>query len=99
MGFEDDKGNPVGREELLRRMHDHIFAVVGRYTGRIERLGRGQRSAERGWHAAVVAWLRIIGDDYIAKAFEYVHAADPKAELYYNEYSLETRPSAKAALS
>src|ERR1700690_3540900 len=29
--FEDDKGNPVTREELLRRMHDHIFAVVGRY--------------------------------------------------------------------
>ncbi len=41
-------------------------------------------------------WLRIIGEDkleqqydYIAKAFEYAHQADPQAELYYNDYSLE----------
>ena len=37
--FEDDKGQPVGREELLRRMHDHIAAVVGRYRGRVK-IGR-----------------------------------------------------------
>ena len=34
-------------------------------------------------------WLEIIGPDFIAKAFEYAHEADPDAILRYNDYSLE----------
>jgi endo-1,4-beta-xylanase len=34
-------------------------------------------------------WLQIIGPDFIAKAFEYAHEADPDAILRYNDYSLE----------
>ena len=37
-------------------------------------------------------WYKIIGDDFIAKAFEYAHEADPKAELYYNDFALEDKP-------
>jgi endo-1,4-beta-xylanase len=33
--FEDEKGNPLSREALLKRMRDHIHTVVGRYKGRI----------------------------------------------------------------
>lgn len=32
-------------------------------------------------------WQNIIGNDFIDKAFEYAHEADPEAELYYNDYS------------
>lgn len=31
----------------------------------------------------------IIGPDFIAKAFEYAHEADPDAILRYNDYGLE----------
>src|SRR5205085_8838735 len=34
-------------------------------------------------------WQQIIGPDFIAKAFEYAHEADPDAILRYNDYSLE----------
>jgi endo-1,4-beta-xylanase len=34
-------------------------------------------------------WLEIIGPDFIAKAFQYAHEADPDAVLRYNDYSLE----------
>jgi endo-1,4-beta-xylanase len=33
-------------------------------------------------------WMEAIGPDYIAKAFEYAHEADPAAELYYNDFNL-----------
>ena len=34
--FKDKKGNLVSRNELLKRMRDHIKTVVGRYKGRIK---------------------------------------------------------------
>jgi endo-1,4-beta-xylanase len=33
-------------------------------------------------------WKRIIGEDFIDHAFRFAREADPKAELYYNDYGL-----------
>src|SRR5262249_10823417 len=44
-------------------------------------------------------WMKIIGEDYIAKAFQFAHEADPKAELYYNDYSLENEAKRKGAIA
>jgi endo-1,4-beta-xylanase len=96
--FEDEKSNPVPREALLNRMREHIRTVVGRYKGRI-----------RGWDVVNEAlnedgtmrqspWMKIIGPDYVLKAFQYAHEADPHAELYYNDYSLENEAKRKGAL-
>jgi len=96
--FEDDQGQPVTRDELLRRMHDHILAVVGRYRGRIGGWDVVNEALNEDGTLRQSSWQRIIGDDFIAKAFEYAHEADPKAELYYNEYSLENEPKRKGCL-
>ncbi len=96
--FEDEKGQPVSREELLRRMHDHIYAVVGRYKGRIDGWDVVNEALNEDGTLRRSQWQRIIGDDYIAKAFEYAHEADPKAELYYNDYSLVNEAKRKGGL-
>jgi endo-1,4-beta-xylanase len=36
-------------------------------------------------------FYRICGEEFVAKAFEYAHAADPDALLFYNDYN-ETNP-------
>ena len=33
-------------------------------------------------------WRQITGEDYLHKAFEWAHEADPGAELYYNDYNM-----------
>ncbi len=40
------------------------------------------------WSICQNKWHQIIGDDWIGKAFEYAHEADPNAILLYNDYSL-----------
>ncbi|GEO05423.1 beta-xylanase [Adhaeribacter aerolatus] len=87
--FEDAAGKPVSREVLLKRMEDHINAVVGRYKGKIhgwDVVNEAINDQDGGMRKT--KWLDIIGEDFAAKAFEFAHKADPKAELYYNDYSL-----------
>jgi endo-1,4-beta-xylanase len=97
--FEDDNGNPVTRQELLKRMKDHIKTVVGHYKGRIKGWDVVNEAIADDGTMRESPWMKIIGDDYIEKAFEYAHKADKKAELYYNDYSLENEPKRKGALA
>jgi endo-1,4-beta-xylanase len=91
--FQDAPGQPVSREELLQRMRDHIFTVVGRYRGRLQGWDVvNEALAQDGNLAKDSRWFKIIGPDYIEKAFEFAHEADPAAELYYNDYSMEINP-------
>jgi len=97
--FRNDKGELVDRETLLKRMHDHISTVVGRYKGRIQSWDVVNEALNDDGTLRQSLWLKIIGEDYIAKAFEYAHEADPQAQLTYNDYSLENEPKRKGALA
>ncbi|MBM3838463.1 MAG: endo-1,4-beta-xylanase [Verrucomicrobia bacterium] len=85
-------GPRASREELLQRMRDHIHTVVGRYKGKIKAWDVVNEALADGGGTNVLRnslWLQIIGPDYIAKAFQYAHEADPNAILRYNDYGLE----------
>jgi endo-1,4-beta-xylanase len=91
-GFGPYTGPRASREELLQRMRDHIHTVVGRYKGKIkvwdvvnEAIADGGTNVLRN-----SLWQEIIGPDFIAKAFQYAHEADPDAILRYNDYGLES---------
>lgn len=101
LGGFNMNGPHASREELLQRMHDHIFTVVGRYKGKIkvwdvvnEALADGGTNLLRN-----SPWSQIIGTDFIAKAFEYAHEADPDAILRYNDYSLENPAKRKKLIT
>jgi endo-1,4-beta-xylanase len=87
--FENAQGQPLTRDELLARMKDHISTVVGRYKGRIKGWDVVNEALNEDGSLRESPWKRIIGDDYIVKAFQFAHEADPAAELYYNDYNLD----------
>jgi endo-1,4-beta-xylanase len=87
--FEDSAGRPVSRDTLLARLSDHIQTVVGRYRGRIKGWDVVNEALDDDGTLRRTPWLTILGDDYVATAFRLAHAADPDAELYYNDYELE----------
>jgi endo-1,4-beta-xylanase len=97
--FQDEKGNPLSREALLERMHDHIFTVVGRYKGRIQSWDVVNEALNEDGTLRQSKWMKIIGEDYLVKAFQYAHEADPKAELNYNDYSIENEAKRNGAIA
>lgn len=86
--FQNADGGDTDRETLLARMKDHIFNVVGRYKGRIHGWDVVNEALDAKGIMRSTKWFEIIGEDYIAKAFEYAHEADPNAELYYNDFDM-----------
>ena len=89
--FTDAKKDTVSKEVLLKRLKDHITTVVSRYKGKIYAWDVvneviDDRDSE---FYRKTAWYRICGDEFISKAFEYAHAADPNAVLFYNDYTTE----------
>ncbi len=89
--FESPDGQPLPREKALANLKRYIDGVVGHYKGRIKAwdVVNEAISDKAGEYLKDTPALRAIGPDYIEKAFEFAYAADPRAELYYNDYNLE----------
>lgn len=94
--FENEQGGPADRVLLLERLRSHIQTVVGRYKDTVycwdvvnEVISDEESDKEEFLRPS--KWLDIVGPDFIAKAFEYAHEADPKALLFYNDYN-ESHP-------
>lgn len=97
--FQDTNGQPVSRDVLLQRMHDHISTVVGRYKGRIQGWDVVNEALNSNGSMRKSQWEKIIGDDYIEKAFQFAHEADPRAMMHYNDYDLEEEPKRNGAVA
>ncbi|MFD0671283.1 endo-1,4-beta-xylanase [Cohnella sp. GCM10027633] len=87
--FRDTHGGPVDKTTLLARMKSHIDTVVGRYKNDVYCWDVVNEAVTDDGSALLRTspWLDIAGEDFIAKAFEYAHEADPKALLFYNDYN------------
>jgi endo-1,4-beta-xylanase len=82
------------RLEAERELVTHIERVAGNYAGRIpswdvvnEAIAHDPAS-QGVWRDTI--WSRLLGPEHIDIAFRTAAAADPKAELVYNDYDLET---------
>lgn len=90
--FTDSTGKQVSRAVLLARLKEHITAVVGRYKGKLyawDVVNEAVPDAGPDLYRRS-KFYEIIGEDYIEKAFQYAHEADPSAQLFYNDYNTES---------
>ena len=85
--FTDAEGNEVSPDVLIERMRTHIYAVVGRYKGRVKGWDVVNEAIMEDGSYRQSRFMRIIGKDFIPLAFQFAHEADPDAELYYNDYN------------
>jgi endo-1,4-beta-xylanase len=86
--FKDTNGNPASKELVLQRLKDHITTVVSRYKGAVYAWDVANEviSDTPDEYLRSSEWYKICGEDYIIKAFQYAHEADPQALLFYNDY-------------
>jgi endo-1,4-beta-xylanase len=71
-------------------MVDHINTVANRYEGRVDSWDVvNEVVSDSGGALRDSFWLRAMGESYITTAFQTARAADPSADLYINDYSIE----------
>lgn len=84
-------------EELRTILKDHVETVVGRYAGRIQQWDEANEIFDDSGNLRTQdnIWIRELGPGIVADVFRWAHAADPKAELFLNDYDVEG-PNAKS---
>jgi endo-1,4-beta-xylanase len=90
--FKDSAGNEAPKELVMARLKEHITQTVGRYKGKIyawDVVNEAIDNANPSIGYRQTLWYKICGDEFIAKAFQWAHEADPDAVLFYNEYNTE----------
>jgi endo-1,4-beta-xylanase len=90
--FTNSAGKFLDRQSMLERMKEHIFTVVGRYKGKVKGWDVVNEALDDSGNISKTKWAETVGEDFIEKAFEYAHEADPDAELYYNDFLID-RPA------
>lgn len=87
--FAPQNGRPVTKEMVYARLQSHITTVMHRYKDVIyawdvvnEAISDDKNEVYR-----KSKYYELCGEEYIAKAFEFAHKADPKAILFYNDYN------------
>ncbi|KGM14035.1 endo-1,4-beta-xylanase [Cellulomonas bogoriensis] len=78
-------------EELREILREHIETVVGRYAGRIQQWDVANEIVDDDAEIRTEEniWIRELGIEIVSDAFRWAHEADPEAELFLNDYSVE----------
>ena len=84
----DAEGKLVSPEVLRKRMREHIYTIVNHFKGRIDAWDVVNEAFEDDGTPRQSLFWQILGTDYIPLAFQYAHEADPSAELYYQDFSM-----------
>lgn len=89
------QGSTADWENLLKT---HIQTVVGHFKGKVTSWDVVNEAVNEDGTLRNSIWLQKLGADYIGRAFQYAHEADPNALLFYNDYGHEFGPTKRTAI-
>ncbi|MDT9684003.1 endo-1,4-beta-xylanase [Streptomyces sp. TRM76323] len=79
----------IDAAELRRILRDHVTTQVKHFKGEIYEWDVVNEVFNEDGTLRESIWLQKLGPSYIADAFRWAHAADPKAKLFFNDYNVE----------
>lgn len=85
--------------EMKAFMKDHITTIVSKYKGRIDSWDVVNEALNEDGTLRKSIFLNTLGESYLIDAFKLAAAADPKVDLYYNDYNLEDPAKREGVIS
>jgi len=84
----------INADQARDLLHDYITMLVGRYRGKVAMWDVANeaiddRPNQNPFNLRNSFWFRKLGPEFLVLAFKYAREADPRVELYYNEYGIE----------
>jgi endo-1,4-beta-xylanase len=79
-------------------MTNHIITIVGRYKGRINSWDVVNEALNEDGTLRKSVFFKTYGKDFLTLAYKLAAKADPKNDLYYNDYNLCTPKKRKGAV-
>lgn len=94
-------GNAAVAAKIDSVMKDWVKGMINRYKDRVhawdvvnEPYTDGSPVIRTGTSTGdTYYWAQFLGRDYVKKAFTYANEADPTADLFLNDYNLESNPA------
>ncbi len=86
------------KEALEAHLKNHIETIVGRYKGKIDGWDVVNEALNEDGTLRESIFLKVLGEEYLEKIFRWAAAADPSAELYYNDYNIEQPAKRKGCI-
>ncbi len=88
-------GDSAAWENLMKT---HIQTVVAHFKGKVTSWDVVNEDFEDTGIPRNSIWRQKLGDDYVARCFQYAHEADPDALLFYNDYGHEYSAAKRTAI-
>jgi endo-1,4-beta-xylanase len=85
--------------EMKAFMKDHITTIVSKYKGRIHSWDVVNEALNDDGTLRKSVFLDALGESYLTDAFKLAAKADPKADLYYNDYNIELPAKREGAIN
>lgn len=84
--------------DMADAMTNHITTIVSRYKGRINSWDVVNEALNEDGTLRKSVFLKTYGKDFLTLAYKLAAKADPKTDLYYNDYNLCTPKKRKGAV-